>query len=135
MFLEKLADSLLIIAEKYNLTYEQIAERCNLSARYVGKIIRRESSPTMKTFEQICIGLGITPDEILQISKVAFRKNIMAYRISNIDNFILSDDLFYSPICPKCNNTIEKEFQNYCESCGHKLDWSKLSYKDSLVYK
>ena len=27
------------------------------------------------------------------------------------------------PICPKCNLTLEREYMNFCDRCGQRLDW------------
>ena len=32
----------------------------------------------------------------------------------------------YFPVCPKCNRTIEREYQSYCDRCGQKLNWDKF---------
>ena len=28
-------------------------------------------------------------------------------------------------LCPRCRNTLEREFMLYCDSCGQRLDWSR----------
>ena len=33
-------------------------------------------------------------------------------------------DLSVFPICPRCEITLEREFQSYCDRCGQHLDWS-----------
>ena len=27
------------------------------------------------------------------------------------------------PICPRCSSSLDREYQNYCDRCGQKLDW------------
>ena len=27
------------------------------------------------------------------------------------------------PICPRCKNTMEREYQRFCDRCGQALDW------------
>lgn len=29
------------------------------------------------------------------------------------------------PVCPRCKITMEREYQNFCDRCGQKLDWKK----------
>lgn len=29
-------------------------------------------------------------------------------------------------VCPRCRMDLEREYQNYCESCGQKLSWSRF---------
>lgn len=30
------------------------------------------------------------------------------------------------PICPRCNIPMEREYMNFCDRCGQKLNWSAL---------
>ena len=30
------------------------------------------------------------------------------------------------PVCPRCNNTIKRQYQAFCDRCGQRLDWSFL---------
>ena len=29
-------------------------------------------------------------------------------------------------VCPRCNASVEYEYQRYCSNCGQCLEWSKL---------
>ena len=57
-----------------------------------------------------------------------FFRLLMTYRVPMIvDEAIiyrkaLGDDTFYC--CPRCQNTLEREFMAYCDRCGQCLDWS-----------
>ena len=35
------------------------------------------------------------------------------------------------PICPRCNTTMEREYQAYCDRCGQALDWKH--YDRSII--
>ena len=37
------------------------------------------------------------------------------------------------PICPRCHNTMEHEYQSFCDRCGQALDWKGLS-KAEVIY-
>ena len=54
-------------------------------------------------------------DEIL-----AFRSPM---RVSTIRAFRFSSGLTIFPICPRCQTTMEREYQSYCDRCGQALDW------------
>lgn len=28
------------------------------------------------------------------------------------------------PVCPRCKQTFDREYQRFCDRCGQKLDWS-----------
>ena len=65
MFSEKLSASLQRILGLRNLNYETASELCHMSSRHFGNIARGDTSPTLNVFENLCIGLGKTPNELL----------------------------------------------------------------------
>lgn len=30
------------------------------------------------------------------------------------------------PVCPRCDSSMEREYQNYCDRCGQRLGWRDL---------
>lgn len=36
-----------------------------------------------------------------------------------------SGELF--PVCPRCKSAMEREYQRYCDRCGQRLGWERLS--------
>ena len=36
-----------------------------------------------------------------------------------------NDDCF--PVCPRCNISLEREYMNYCDYCGQRLEWNNYS--------
>lgn len=38
---------------------------------------------------------------------------------------VYPDNCFFG-VCPRCNNSIDREYQDFCNCCGQRLDWSKL---------
>ena len=65
MFLDNLSAALLRFCAARSLSYEEVAERCRISPRYFGEIVRRHTSPTLRTLEKICAGLDVTPNDLL----------------------------------------------------------------------
>lgn len=37
------------------------------------------------------------------------------------------------PVCPKCGLTLEREYMNFCDRCGQKLDWK--GYEKAIVVR
>ena len=35
--------------------------------------------------------------------------------------------LYSFPVCPRCQLTMEREYQSYCDRCGQALDWKGFS--------
>ncbi|MFB9948902.1 helix-turn-helix domain-containing protein [Rhizobium puerariae] len=63
---EAMAVNLRRIRHEKNLTQEQLAERTNLSMRYVGSIERGKVSASVTVLGQIADALGIDPSELLR---------------------------------------------------------------------
>ena len=32
------------------------------------------------------------------------------------------------PVCPRCDCTLEREYMNFCDRCGQRLDWTSFEY-------
>ena len=125
-FVNNLADSLLRIIEKDCLSYEKLAHLCELSTRFITKIIHRKSAPTIKTLQKMCESLSCTPNDLL----LGYYDNAASYRIAMpIVEFATADYLCeetYYPRCPKCKAFIDRDFQEYCSSCGQHLNWKNF---------
>ena len=65
MFWDNLSAALLLFCAARGLSYEEVAERCRISPRYFGEIVRKHTSPTLRTLEKICAGLDVTPNGLL----------------------------------------------------------------------
>lgn len=40
-----------------------------------------------------------------------------------VTEMIISGDGYTYPVCPRCDNSFEYEYQFYCDRCGQKLNW------------
>lgn len=58
----------------------------------------------------------------------AYRTPMMVARIMV---FEFGDQRLGYYICPRCNNTMEREFTSFCDRCGQALDWKE--YKKAVV--
>ena len=124
MYLDALSASLSRLCEETGLSYEDASRRYHCSPRYFGKIIRRTSVPSVAVLEGLCDGFGKTPNCLLQVSsepeedfyRVPMRvEAIRAYRWENGTHSY--------PVCPRCNSTMEREYQAFCDRCGQRLSW------------
>lgn len=52
---------------------------------------------------------------------------MLAYRepMQIVECVMCAND-FVFPVCPKCQNTLEREYQAYCDRCGQKLSWRRF---------
>ena len=129
MFLDTLSANVLQFCDARNWSYEDAAEHCDLSSRYFGDIARGKTAPSVKTLEKLCTGFQLLPNDLLLTSPVAIRE--LAFRVP-LD---VTQCLGYSgwfglttyPVCPKCQLTFEREYQEFCDRCGQKLCWKRYS--------
>lgn len=129
-FAKNLSKSLKNYIKENNSTQLKLADESNLSHRFVGDIIRGEAVPTLRTFEQICAALEVTPNDLLLKEEYNI---IEAKQVTKIFCDSKLGDNGYFPICPNCNMTLEREYQAYCDRCGAKLSWKNYN-KAEIVY-
>lgn len=125
MFLDNLSTAVLQLCDKHNLSYEAASERCDLSSRYFGNIARGQTAPTILTLEKLCVGFDILPNDLLVTPvlrrELDYRKSM---RVNEIYCFSEENQHVAYPVCPRCRNTLEREYQHFCDRCGQALGWS-----------
>ena len=122
MFLDNLSTSLLQICDAEHLSYERAAERCDCSSKHFSNIVCRRSHPSLKVFEQICIGFHKSPNSLLgvELGELSFR---IPKPVVEIDIFPSMSGAPSFPVCPQCGCTLEREYTAYCSCCGQCLSW------------
>ena len=121
MYLNSLSESMLQIIGEEDLSYESVAERCGLSVRFIGKVIRKKAVPSLNSFEKICNGFDRTPNDLLKIQS----DYMIPLKVIN--------GAFNAALCPRCNKEIDRIRQSYCGHCGQRLDWRAFD-KKALAY-
>ena len=128
MFSANLSSSILRLCGMYKLSYEAASERCELSPRYFAQIARGKTSPSILTLEKLCIGFDRTPNDLLIPS--SSHPQELSYRIpmpvTEVRCFDSASGRLCFPVCPQCGQTMEREFQSYCDRCGQCLDWERF---------
>jgi len=125
MFLDNLSAAVLRLCEKKGLSYEAASERCALSSRYFGDIARGRTAPSVVTLEKLCLGFGTTPNDLLLLPSMcqesAYRRALL---VTQVRRFPSRGGFAAYSVCPRCGVTLEREYQQYCDRCGQRLDWS-----------
>lgn len=130
MFLDNLSASLLQICDAEHLSYERAAERCDCSSRHFSNIVCCRSYPSLKVFEQICVGFQKSPNRLLgvEVGELSFR---IPMPVAEIHIFPSVSGSPSFPACPRCRHTLEREYMAYCNSCGQCLSWQ--NFKNAAV--
>ena len=135
MFLNNLSHSLRHLFDESRLSYVAAAELCHLSKDTIWNIAYKRSVPTLASFEKLCSGFGKTPNELL-IN--ADSEQAMAYRspmeVSDANSFRSSFSFSVFPICPRCTNTLSREYQLFCDRCGQHLSWNIYENRALAAY-
>ena len=128
MFLDTLSTVILQICDTRNWSYEAATERCGLSSRYVGDIVRRKTAPTIRTLEKLCAGFQLLPNDLLVkpalTQELVFRVPMVVTQCRG-RHTVLGFATY--PICPHCQITLEREYQAYCDRCGRRLRWKEYA--------
>ena len=127
MFSDNLSASVLQLCDRHDLSYEAAAERCLLSARYFGDIARGKAVPSILTLEKLCRGFQLTPNDLLLTQR--FRREL-SYRdpmpVTQVRRFSSPDGHSVFPICPRCDCSMERDYQPFCDRCGQMLLWTRF---------
>ena len=133
MFSDNLSTSVLQLCNTYDLSYEAASERCNLSPRYFGSVARGQTAASIITLEKLCRGFDQTPNELLRVPprhpELIFRTPMPVIAVKCM---MISGKLSGFPVCPQCGSTLEREYQNFCDRCGQKIDW-KDDHKATIL--
>lgn len=60
------------------------------------------------------------PKKCSDLEALAFRAPL---RVSAVRAMKLYSGLTTFPVCPRCQRTMDREYQAYCDRCGQALSW------------
>ena len=72
-----------------------------------------------------------SPSDINSISGHSAPSRDYPLPVSQILAFRDSSGTLYFPACPGCGITLEREYQNFCDRCGQRLNWNH--FNDAVV--
>ncbi len=124
MFVDNLSKAVLQLCEAKVLSYDEASELCNISSRYFGSVARGQTAPTVLTLEKLCTGLKVTPNDLLLARQ-------QAMQVTQIRCYDCAQGRTGYPICPRCQQTIDREYQQHCDHCGQRLGWE--GYRNAAV--
>ena len=38
------------------------------------------------------------------------------------------------PVCPRCQQTLDREYQSFCNACGQALNWENFDQADVIAF-
>lgn len=132
-FVDNLSLTLLLLCEKYKLSYEAASEACRISSRHFGSIVRKQANTSIKTLEKICIAFEVTPNDLLLPRSYILQPGLepSAMRVIKKYGYRENKSINVFPVCPKCETPLAREYQAYCDRCGQKLDW--IGYRNAEI--
>ncbi|MCD7768930.1 MAG: helix-turn-helix domain-containing protein [Oscillospiraceae bacterium] len=126
MFSDKLSAAILQLCDAHKWSYEVASEHCMLSSRYFGDIARGKAVPSINTLEKLCIGFHLLPNDIL-VEPMASQE--LVFRIPLEVSECIGYQGLYGfttyPICPQCQHSFDREYQEFCDRCGQRLCWRR----------
>lgn len=137
MFSDNLSSFLLQFCNENRLTYSEVAEMCGISQRYFSDLALKKSKPTIKTLEKLCVGLDVTPNDLLSCKEYSENENSYRVPMQVIQIRCYRSEYGYSafPVCPRCKNNLEREYQKFCDRCGQHLNWNNFNNATIILPK
>ena len=71
--------------------------------------------------------MSLNKERIIDPEEVSYRLPLAVQKV-----LVLPGGYSY-PVCPKCGLTLEREYMNFCDRCGQRLDWRE--YKKAVVVR
>ena len=59
--------------------------------------------------------------------KLSYRKSMLVHSA-----IVYQNNNMYAK-CPKCNNTIDRDFQDFCSGCGQCLNWDNFPSNVKII--
>lgn len=130
MYLDDLSYSLMQICDAEDLSYERASELCNCSSKHFANIVHKSAYPTLRVFEQICLGFQRTPNELLGAGAddLSFR---IPMSVVEVRDSLTASGRVRLPVCPQCRHTLTQVGAAFCSDCGQSLTWGQ--FKRSML--
>lgn len=130
MFKKTLASAVLKLLEEKNISQGWLSKETEITQRQINNIINHPSNSTLSSLERLCVGLDVTPNDLLippQAKIDAEPKEVNEIRINPKNSIKI-----YSPLCPHCKEPLIAEYIAYCDHCSGRLKWH--NYCQAKIY-
>lgn len=118
----------------HNLTQSEVAELADINEKYLGRIERDESVPTIDKIEQLCHAFDIRLSDFLMVSP----ERILMRPIDNIESRpFVKEELYYCNCCGCSFNECEaliNDGELCCPECGCRFDEEEGFIDRTTVY-
>jgi len=119
----------------HNLTQSEVAELSGINEKYLGRIERDESVPTIDKVEQLCLAFDIRLSDMLMVVP---EKATMQSKNSNEQSNSLTPKTVYYCNCCDCifqSALSDSESDDIrCPECGRLFDYENGYIEKSVVY-
>ena len=135
MFSKELATKLIKIIDEREITVETLAKTVGLTREYITGIKNGHNTPSLDSFEKICSGLGLEPNDLL-ISKNSLQGDkAKPKKVTTIYREIKGNKINFIPVCPTCNSLLHNDWESYCNRCGQRLSWERYAESKIVCHK
>ena len=120
---EVLAKKVKQIRKNIKMSQMEFSEKCDISHDTLSLIERCKIETKIDTIQKIAAYVGCEVIDLIsdEIGYIKLYRKAMA-----VKECVLYTHTGYSfPVCPRCNSSLEREYQSYCDRCGQCLDWKE----------
>jgi len=127
-----LAKNVKKIRTEMKLSQLKFAMECDISLDILNQIERERTNPRLSTLQKICAYVGCSVAELLRVDEPTDEK--LSYRDElTVTHAIVAENGYSFAICPRCNNSFEREYQAFCDRCGQKLGWKNYKKATKIL--
>ena len=117
-----IGDNIIVIRKNKNLTQEKLALECEISPSYLRLIEHGNANPTINELLKISNALNFTLQNPFSVSS----SELFRIPMPVTDIIFFGNNSF--PVCPCCHNSLERDFQSFCDRCVQALSWTNFHF-------
>lgn len=118
----------------HNLTQSEVAELADMNEKYLGRIERDESVPTIDKIEQLCHAFDIRLSDFLMVSP----ERVLMHPVDNTESKpFVKEELYYCNCCGCSFNegeALKNDGELRCPECGCRFDEEEGFIDKTTVY-
>lgn len=126
---EVLARNVKRIRKEMRLSQMEFAERCGVCHDTISLLERQKIDTKLTTIQNIAAYVGCRVVDLLSDDTEQTKSYREPMVVRECLMYVRSGNVF--PVCPRCNITIEREYQSFCDRCGQRLNWK--GYNKAII--
>ena len=128
--IHEVGQNIIDLRKQKGVTQEKLALDAEMSVSYLRSIEHGEANPTLNALHRLSVALSEPFNSVVATRSTDPPTNEefadALYRLpARVNQVAVFRNGASYPICPRCKNTLAREYQSYCDRCGQCLNWKE----------